>query len=391
MCTLSIQASSFMAPTHFSRMLNIFASVCLALVSKVEAQGSQMGVEFLVQFPYMPEGQPILMMYSTMMNKFNVYVTAPTWRNPVFERVALDRLQVTSYVVQRKYLTSISGPITSIVAKGKFKFGMTVFMPVSFHSTASFLAIPASGWGAEYFILIPNLKWKRDVINRWQTSFSRIQPGTHYISPVKGSYNRNLLSGSCQAVFTRAQKNENKFENLKDEIRPLIEAGFTWKDTFTQYTLQNVLLAFSRGLSFNRRLSEAGLVDARDGPDVDVENNRDEIVQVHKYSDKPTGLFNRHMYYNLPETEYQRASIYRNLPTESLPPIPEESTNLSWESGLLMVLFSQNKIIQILLVLCSVASNTAAHNSSCADDKHVDVWNNEQKMWLDLRRTGAEP
>ncbi|XP_059141315.1 uncharacterized protein LOC131929207 [Physella acuta] len=146
-----------MAPTHFSRMINILALVCLGLISKVEGQASQMGIEFQVQFPYMPEGQPILMMYSTMTNKFDVYVTAPIWQNPFFEKVALNRLQVTTYVVQRKYLTSRSGTTTSIVAKGKFQFGMTVFMPVSFHSAASFLAIPTSGWGAEYFILIPKI------------------------------------------------------------------------------------------------------------------------------------------------------------------------------------------------------------------------------------------
>ncbi|XP_059162786.1 uncharacterized protein LOC131946152 [Physella acuta] len=335
-----------MAPTHFSRMINILALVCLGLISKVEAQ---MGVEFQVQFPYMPEGQQILMMYSTMMNKFDVYVTAPMWQNPVFEKVALNRLQVTTYVVQRKYITSRSGTTTSIVAKGKFQFGMTVFMPVSFHSAASFLAIPTSGWGAEYFILIPNFNWKRDVINRWQTSFSRLETGTRYIS----SANRSLIKLETRQI-----------ERLEEEIRPLIEEDFTWKDAFAQYTLQNVLLAFSRGLSFNRRLSEAALVDARDGPDVDGENNRDEIVQVHKYSDKPNGLFNRHMYYNLPETEYQRASIYRNLPTESLPPIPEESTNLSWEYGLLMVLFSQNKIIQIVILLHATVSNAVAQEKS---------------------------
>ncbi|XP_059163240.1 receptor-type tyrosine-protein phosphatase N2-like [Physella acuta] len=192
----------------------------------------------------------------------------------------------------------------------------------------------------------------------------------------------DLLFGSCQTVFTRALKGENKFEletsqieRLEDEIRRLIEAGFTWKDAFTQCTLQNALLAFSRGRSFNRRLCEAALVDAGDGPDVNGEianvllnllesgkvddlpqnddqgddeydvdglvnsNKRDEIVQVHKYFDKSTGLFKRNLYYktpyryldlnDLPETEYQQEPTYRNLQTESVSPLLEDSTNLS--------------------------------------------------------------
>ncbi|XP_059162712.1 uncharacterized protein LOC131946088 [Physella acuta] len=146
-----------MAPTYFSRMINILVIVCLGLISKVEAQGSQMGVEFLVQFPYMPEGQPILMMYSTMTNKFDVYVTAPMWENPFFERFTLNRLQVTTYVVQRKHVISRSDTTTSIVAKGKQRFGMTVFMAISLHSADSFLALLTSGWGLEYFVLVPKI------------------------------------------------------------------------------------------------------------------------------------------------------------------------------------------------------------------------------------------
>ncbi|XP_059164619.1 uncharacterized protein LOC131947423 [Physella acuta] len=409
-----------MAPTHFSRMINMLAIVCLGLISKVEAQGSQMGVEFLVQFPYMPEGQPI-----TMMNKFNVYVTDPMWRNPVFERVALDRLQVTTYVVQRKYLTSISGPITSIVAKGKFNFGMTVFMPVSFHSTASFLAIPTSGWGAEYYVLVPKLKWKRDVINNWQTSFSRLETGTHYIS----SANRKLMSGSCKTVITRAPKGAYMFEletnqisslqtnqirslgtnqisslqtnqisslqtnqisslqtnqirslgtnqisslqtnqirslgtnqisslqtnqisslqtnqisslqtnqisslqtnqirslgtnqirSLEYEIRPLIEEDFTWKDTLTECTHQNAPLAFS----FNRRLCEATLVNAGDGPDV--------------------------------KEEIANGQLYRQ----------EDAPTLSWSYGILFVLFRQNRLVQIVILLHATVSNAVAQEKS---------------------------
>ncbi|XP_059149283.1 uncharacterized protein LOC131936357 [Physella acuta] len=126
-----------MAPTHFSRMITILALVCLGLISKVEGQASQMGVEFQVQFPYMPEGQPILMMNSPMLDTFDVYVTAPLSDHPVSERI------------------SRSDTTTSIVAKGKFQFGMTVFMPVSFHSAASFQAIPTSGFGAEYYVLAP--------------------------------------------------------------------------------------------------------------------------------------------------------------------------------------------------------------------------------------------
>ncbi|XP_059141314.1 uncharacterized protein LOC131929181 isoform X2 [Physella acuta] len=136
-------------------MIHLLIIICLGLISKVEAQGTNMGVEFQVQFPYMPEGQPILMMYSTMMNKFDVYVTAPFSDHPVFERVRITRLQVSYYVVQRQHLISRSDTTTSIVAKGKQRFGMTVFMPVSVHSAASFLAIPTSGWGLEYYVLVP--------------------------------------------------------------------------------------------------------------------------------------------------------------------------------------------------------------------------------------------
>lgn len=195
-------------------------------------------------------------------------------------------------------------------------------------------------------------------------------------------YLSDLLFGSCQTVFTRALKGENKFEletnqieRLEEEIRRLIEAGFTWKDAFTQCTLQNALLAFSRGRTFNRRLCEAALVDAADVSTVNGEianvllnllesgkvdelpqnddqiddeyddeglvnsNKRDEIVQVHKYFDKSTGLFKRNLYYktpyryldlnDLPESEYQQALTYRTPPTESLTPLLEESTSLS--------------------------------------------------------------
>ncbi|XP_059162787.1 uncharacterized protein LOC131946153 [Physella acuta] len=128
-----------MAPTHFLRMINILALVCLGLISKVEGQASHMGVEFQVQFPYMPEGQPILMMNSPMLDTFDVYVTAPLSDHPVSERI------------------SRSDTTTSIVAKGKFYFGMTVFMPVSVHSAASFQAIPTSGFGAEYYVLAPKM------------------------------------------------------------------------------------------------------------------------------------------------------------------------------------------------------------------------------------------
>ncbi|XP_059141554.1 uncharacterized protein LOC131929400 [Physella acuta] len=141
--------------TNLSRMIHLLVIVFLGLFSNIE--GSHMGNEFLVQFPYMPEGQPILMMYSTRLDSFDVYVTAPLALQAVFKRIQLKRFEVSSYTVQRKYLALAGGSTSSIVAKGKLDFGMTVFLAISLHSAASFQAIPSAGWGVEYFVLVPKL------------------------------------------------------------------------------------------------------------------------------------------------------------------------------------------------------------------------------------------
>ncbi|XP_059164507.1 uncharacterized protein LOC131947334 isoform X2 [Physella acuta] len=164
-----------MAPTHFLRMINILALVCLGLISKVEGQASQMGVEFQVQFPYMPEGQPILMMNSPMLDTFDVYVTAPLSDHPVSERI------------------SRSDTTTSIVAKGKFQFGMTVFMPVSFHSAASFQAIPTSGFGAEYYVLAPKTGPSIVLISSVEENEISVHYAEH-IEQLQSQFTEGLLS-----------------------------------------------------------------------------------------------------------------------------------------------------------------------------------------------------
>ncbi|GFS10146.1 receptor-type tyrosine-protein phosphatase N2 [Elysia marginata] len=62
-----------------------------------------------------------------------------------------------------------------------------------------------------------------------------------------------LLFGSCQSVFSRALHGEPRFtlthreiRQLERQITALIQAGFTWKDAFTQCILQNTLVGFMR-------------------------------------------------------------------------------------------------------------------------------------------------
>lgn len=151
----------------------------------------------------------------------------------------------------------------------------------------------------------------------------------------------DLLFGSCQNIFSRQSHRENRYqlstleiERLEDEIRRLIESGFTWKDAYTQCTLQNTLVEFSQGRIFDRKLCEEALVSTDWTQDVNSEiarvllqaleagevdprdieasqseaeeeetnllnsNKRDEIVQVHKYFDKSTGQLKRDPFFD---------------------------------------------------------------------------------------------
>ncbi|BFY98162.1 hypothetical protein BsWGS_01202 [Bradybaena similaris] len=150
----------------------------------------------------------------------------------------------------------------------------------------------------------------------------------------------DLLFGSCQNIFSRQRHRENRYqlstleiERLEDEIRRLIESGFTWKDAYTQCTLQNTLVEFSQGRIFDRKLCEEALVSTDWTQDVNSEiarvllqaleagevdlrdidasqseaeeetnllnsNKRDEIVQVHKYFDKSTGQLKRDPFFD---------------------------------------------------------------------------------------------
>ncbi|CAG5117232.1 unnamed protein product, partial [Candidula unifasciata] len=149
-----------------------------------------------------------------------------------------------------------------------------------------------------------------------------------------------LLFGSCQSIFSRQHHRETRYqlgtreiERLEDEIRRLIEGGFTWKDAYTQCTLQNTLLEFSQGRIFNRKLCEEALMSTDWADDTNSEiarvllqalessqvnpreieasrseaeedtnllnsNKRDEIVQVHKYFDKSTGQLKRDPFFD---------------------------------------------------------------------------------------------
>ncbi|KAH9508538.1 hypothetical protein Btru_051896 [Bulinus truncatus] len=145
-----------------------------------------------------------------------------------------------------------------------------------------------------------------------------------------------LLFGSCQDVLNPSVHRHSKFhlerqqiERLEKEIRYLIQAGFTWKDAYTQCTIQNILMHFHHGRAFDHhvcqdalgvgspdwssevnddianvlvQLLESGKVDIdalvdvdQAGRDMDRLNShkRDEIVQVHKYFDKSTGQLKR--------------------------------------------------------------------------------------------------
>ena len=70
----------------------------------------------------------------------------------------------------------------------------------------------------------------------------------------------DLLFGSCQNVFSRALHGEPRFtlthreiRQLERQITALIQAGFTWKDAFTQCILQNTLVSFARSSSPSAR------------------------------------------------------------------------------------------------------------------------------------------
>lgn len=146
------------------------------------------------------------------------------------------------------------------------------------------------------------------------------------------------LFGSCQNIFTRALTGEPRFKLEEDEIvrlgkaiTVLVKAGFTWKDAFTQCTLQNTLVEFARRRLFDPTLCKDALSlssedlnesindeiaavllnlldsgevqyindeQAQEDPEIDGfnSNKRDEIVQVHKYFDKSKGQLKRDPY-----------------------------------------------------------------------------------------------
>lgn len=172
----------------------------------------------------------------------------------------------------------------------------------------------------------------------------------------------DLLFGSCQSIFSRALNQDNRYEletrqieRLEEEIQHLIQAGFTWKDAYTQCTLQNMLVEFSRGRIFNRKLCEDALVSTDWTQDVTNEiarvlqrlesgdhdavtseseaerdfdllnsNKRDEIVQVHKYFDRSTGQLKRDPYFedNVYDDQDESPTPYSLFyPQNSLPAV----------------------------------------------------------------------
>ncbi|XP_071111973.1 receptor-type tyrosine-protein phosphatase N2-like [Haliotis cracherodii] len=149
------------------------------------------------------------------------------------------------------------------------------------------------------------------------------------------------LFGSCESLqYREISEGEFEFrltthqlEQLEDQIWLLIRKGFTWKDAYTQCSLQNLLLAFAQGETFDSRWCEEALsqpnsysenvkeeiatvlqklMDFQDGhrlqasaeglsqADMDSlipsSDKRDEFVNIHKYFDASKGQYKRDPY-----------------------------------------------------------------------------------------------
>ncbi|XP_059164508.1 uncharacterized protein LOC131947334 isoform X3 [Physella acuta] len=320
-----------MAPTHFLRMINILALVCLGLISKVEGQASQMGVEFQVQFPYMPEGQPILMMNSPMLDTFDVYVTAPLSDHPVSERI------------------SRSDTTTSIVAKGKFQFGMTVFMPVSFHSAASFQAIPTSGFGAEYYVLAPK---KEAYIMQNCTRRTVGEKHLGAITPAKitALYSFGVIVGTCEEYEFESECQRKNVKTAGGVTAEMLipsrtgEKQFVIPVTINEET-QVINVAVGRVLESPRRVCSS------DHPQPERENK------------------NRATFRN---SEGSITRINDGLDNDCDGFVNKERAIMkAWPLGILFLPWSQNKVLKIFLVLVlfSSTSTTTAAEVPPTDDQ----------------------
>ena len=115
--------------------------------------------------------------------------------------------------------------------------------------------------------------------------------------------------------------NEDALNQLELEIVSLVKTGFTWQDPYTQCTIQNLILSFVIKLPFQRKTCSGLVLDFSDPVQAQIgdtlgglyqktlqaiENQeyptvnllptstkRDEIIRVHKYFDKSTGINKR--------------------------------------------------------------------------------------------------
>ena len=115
--------------------------------------------------------------------------------------------------------------------------------------------------------------------------------------------------------------NEEALNQLEHEIVSLVKTGFTWQDPYTQCTIQNLILSFVINLPLHRKTCSGLVLDFSDPVQDEISNTlgglyqktleaienqeyptinllptstkRDEIIRVHKYFDKSTGINKR--------------------------------------------------------------------------------------------------
>ena len=138
----------------------------------------------------------------------------------------------------------------------------------------------------------------------------------------------DLLFGVCdngaglrpgEVIFRLDQVSLN---NLENKIISLVKNGFTWQDPYTQCTLQNLILAYIIELPFHKSTCSGLVFDYSDPVQKEISSalaslleealqtesgneyqpaltllptssKRDEIIRVHKYFDKSTGINKR--------------------------------------------------------------------------------------------------